>query len=280
MLEDKIVHYYDTCESDYRFFWDLNHSHAMHAGYWDKSTRSLREALKRENEILAELAGIKKGEYVLDAGCGVGGSSIFLAKAYECTVLGITLSAKQVQTATKKAIQENVQEKATFKVLDYTCTGLPANTFDVVWAIESVCHIDNKKLFINEAARVLKPGGRLILADGFAFKSPKNQSEQNDMVCWLKGWGVQSLDQAADFESSLKEEGLENIRFYDITSNVIPSSRLLYWVSWPAIPLSKMGEWLGWRQSSQTANLYSARCQYQTLKKGLWQYGIFYATKP
>ncbi len=279
MQKEQIIDYYDTCESDYRLLWDLDHSHAMHAGYWDDQTKSLRDALKRENEILAERAKIKNGDCILDAGCGVGGSSIFLAQAYDCQVVGITLSEKQVQTATQKAIQAGVQDKTTFKVMDYTCTDFPSHTFDVVWGIESICHANNKQLFIKEAARLLKPEGRLIVADAFVKEQAKSSHDQTQMKCWLNGWGVQALDSAETFAASLKKEGFEDIDFSDITANVLPSSRRLYWYSLPAIPLSKVGEWIGWRQPSQTANLYSARCQYQTLKKGLWQYGIFYAKK-
>ena len=279
MQKEQIVHYYDTCEMDYRLLWDLDHSHAMHAGYWDNQTRSLRDALRRENEVLAEMARIKRGEFILDAGCGVGGSAIFLAQTYGCRVIGITLSPKQVQTAQNKALQEGVQEQVTFQTMDYTCTDFSSNTFDVVWGIESVCHTNNKRLFIKEAARVLKPGGRLIVADGFAKGAPSTLQGQAKMECWLKGWGVKALDQAKTFEAGLIIEGFENIRYHDITAHVLPSSRRLYWYSWPAIPLSKVGEWLGWRFPQQTANLHSARCQYQTLKRGLWQYGIFYAEK-
>lgn len=280
MPDDRIVGYYDHCEADYRLFWDLNHSHAMHAGFWDETTRTLRQALKRENEVLAELAGIKEGEHVLDAGCGVGGSSIFLAKTCRCHVLGITLSAKQVHTATRNAIQEGVQENAVFQLRDYTSTGLPSHSYDVVWAIESICHAKEKRLFIKEAMRLLKPGGRLILADGFAAENQGNPDDRLRMKIWLEGWGVESLDQAATFKSGLEEEGFVNIQFHDITKHVIPSSQRLYWLSWPAIPLSKAGEWLGLRHPSQTANLLSAKCQYLTLKKGLWVYGIFYASAP
>ena len=94
---NEIIQYYNTCESDYRMFWDLDRSMAMHAGFWDETTRTLTDALKRENEILAEYAQIKSHEKVLDAGCGVGGSSIFLAQHYGCKVTGITLSAHQVE---------------------------------------------------------------------------------------------------------------------------------------------------------------------------------------
>jgi tocopherol O-methyltransferase len=279
MQKDQIVHYYETCEKDYRWLWDLDYSHAMHAGYWDQHTRTLREALRRENEVLAEMAEIKNGELILDAGCGVGGSSIFLAQTYGCHVTGITLSPKQVQTAQSKAIQAGVQHQTVFQVADYTCTEFPSNTFDVIWGIESVCHAVDKRLFIKEAMRLLKPGGRLIVADGFAKDQPNTLKDQDKMECWLKGWGVKALIQANAFEDGLEKEGFEEICFYDITPHVLPSSRKLYWYSWPAIPLSKLGEWLRLRIPSQTANLHSARCQYQTLRKRLWQYGIFYAKK-
>lgn len=280
MQDDQIVSYYDRCEEDYQLFWDLDRSHAMHAGYWDEKVRTLRQALRRENEILAQIAGIRGGERILDAGCGVGGSSIFLAKTYGCDVLGITLSAKQVQTATRKAIQEGVQDRAAFQLRDYTCTGLPPHSFDVVWAIESVCHAKEKRSFVQEAMRLLRPGGRLILADGFKGSHQGHEIDRIRMKRWLEGWGVEALDQTEEFQSKLREEGFKNIQFFDVTRHVMPSSKRLYWVSWPAVPLSKIGEWLGIRHPSQTANLLSARCQYLTLKKGLWVYGIFFATAP
>lgn len=275
MQKEQIIDYYETCESDYRLLWDLDHSQAMHAGYWDEHTRSLRDALRRENEILAAIAHIKQGEKVLDAGCGVGGSSIFLAQTYACQVMGITLSTKQVQTARTNAVRAGVDRLVAFEVNDYTCTNLPAESFDVVWALESVCHASDKRLFIKEAQRLLKPRGRLLVADGFIKTTP----ECKQMKEWLHGWRVQTLDQASTFETNLREEGFENISFRDITKHVMPSSRRLYWYSWPAIPLSKIAEWIGWRTPDQTANLSSACTQYKALKKGLWHYGIFCAHK-
>jgi len=279
MRSDQIIHYYETCDADYRLFWDLAHSHAMHAGYWDEHTKTLRQALQRENEVLAQRAHIQPNDRVLDAGCGVGGSAIYLAKHYHCEVVGITLSAKQVETARQTAQQESVQDLATFEVMDYTSTTFHDHSFDVVWGVESICHAADKRLFIREAARLLKPKGRLIIADGFAKQAIYSPPDQLKMDTWLKGWGVSTLAQASLFERSLQEEGFVLIEFQDVTQHVMPSSRRLYWLSWPAIPLSKLGELVGWRKPAQTANLYGARCQYQTLKKELWHYGILYAEK-
>jgi tocopherol O-methyltransferase len=163
--------------------------------------------------------------------------------------------------------------------MDYTHTTFPDHSFDVIWGVESICHAFDKRLFIKEAFRLLKPKGRLIIADGFANPSIQTAQDQIKMNAWLKRWGIDALAQASYFEKGLQEEGFTHINFEDVTVHVIPSSRRLYWISLFAWPFSMIGELLGWRTASQTDNLYGARCQYTTLKKKLWHYGIFYAEK-
>lgn len=279
MKKEEIVRYYESCEVDYRLLWDLNHSYAMHAGYWDETTTSLRDALRRENEILADIVKIKSTDHVLDAGCGVGGSSIFLAKTFGCKVTGITLLEKQVSQAEKYAHRSGVSSKAQFEVMDYSHTNYPDETFDVIWAIESICHAPDKKLFLKEAYRLLKKGGRMVIADGFTISDAYEDRDQKLMSRWLKGWGVNRLETVDIFENHCRSQKFQNIVFRDVTSNILPSARRLYMYSWPAVVLSRMGEWLGVRSALQTENLHSARCHYQALKRGLWLYGIFYAEK-
>lgn len=279
MKEEDIIQYYDHCEVDYRIFWDLNHSHAMHAGYWDQHTKNLRDALRRENEVLAEIANIKMGDRVLDAGCGVGGSSIFLAKKYSCEVVGITLSEKQVQTARRKARAAYTMPLPSFQKMDYTCTSFQNESFDVVWCLESACHAESKEALVKEASRLLKKGGRLIVADGFFVEGEYSSKECALMQRWLKGWGVTELETVKTFENHLLKHHFNSITFRNITSNVIPSARRLYLYSLPGVFLSKMGEWMRLRTNTQTENLQGARCHYQTLRKGLWLYGIFCAVK-
>jgi cyclopropane fatty-acyl-phospholipid synthase-like methyltransferase len=279
MNKKEIVRYYEACESDYRLFWDLDSSLAMHAGFWDKKTKTLRDALRRENEVLAEIAHIRTTDHVLDAGCGVGGSAIFLAQRYQCQVTGITLSAKQVLRAQEYLARFKPSPYPHFYVMDYTATSFPDQSFDVIWALESVCHAQDKNAFIREAFRLLKPGGRLIVADGFLCTTDQSVIERQKMQTWLQGWGVSTLETLTNFHSYLKTAHFQSIRYFDMTTQVTPSSRRLYLYSIPSIFLSKIAEKVGWRNSLQTANLYSARYQYQMLKKKIWQYGVFYAEK-
>ena len=98
-----IVEYYNSTEHSYKDAWDLNNSLAIHYGYWDSTVKSFSQSLLRMNEIMIEAAEIKSSDKVLDAGCGVGGSSIFIATNKGCNVTGISLSERQVQQAIDNA---------------------------------------------------------------------------------------------------------------------------------------------------------------------------------
>lgn len=277
--KEQIVNYYDSAEIDYRLIWDLSESLALHFGYWDDKVKSFREALGRENEVLAEIANIKSSDIVLDVGCGVGGSSIFLAKKFGCRVVGITLSQKQADTATKNAKQNGVANNTEFLAMDFEDMIFPDGKFDVVWSIESICHAGSKKKFIEDSFRILKPSGRFIIADGFATKEHFTGEEKSIMQKWLSGWGVNFLETKENFEMFSAKIGFQKLSFSDITGNVMPSSKRLYKYSFPAMFFGKIAEFLKLRTKTQTGNIIAARYQYTALVSGLWRYGIFYAEK-
>jgi cyclopropane fatty-acyl-phospholipid synthase-like methyltransferase len=275
-----IINYYDECEGDYRLFWNLEKSLAMHAGYWDDTTNNLTEALERENQILAESVRINSNDRVLDAGCGVGGSAIFLANRYQCHVTGITLSENQAEKAKHYAAERvEANHRPIFCVRDYTETGFPDQSFTVVWGLESVCHAPNKRDFIEEAYRLLEPRGRLVIADGFAAKNHYNGDECRLMDIWLNGFGVHSLETIEEFKAHLENVGFKKVVFTDITHHVLPSSKKLFFYSYIGLPFAKTAAWLGLCSPKRVANLLSARCQYRAIVQNLWRYGIFTAEK-
>lgn len=275
----QIVDYYDSAEIDYKLIWNLRESRALHFGYWDEKVNNFREALKRENEILAEIAHIKSSDVVLDAGCGVGGSSIFLATKFGCKVIGITLSQKQVDMAIKNAEQSGVAGITEFIVMDFENMNFSDEEFDVIWGIESICHADSKKKFIEDSYRILKPDGRLVIADGFADKERFTEGEGNIMQKWLSGWGVNFLETKENFEIFSAKIGFQKVSFVDITNNIMPSSKRLYRYSFLAMFFGKIAEFLKLRTKTQTGNIIAARYQHTALLSGLWKYGIFYAEK-
>jgi tocopherol O-methyltransferase len=115
-------------------------------------------------EKLLVLLEISPQDKILDVGCGMGGSSLYLAKKYRATVTGITLSQKQVDMATQLAKEARI-DNVSFKVEDaLSLESFSDNSFDIVWSLESCEQFYDKQRFIQQAFRVLKPGGRLMLA--------------------------------------------------------------------------------------------------------------------
>ena len=275
----QIVDYYDSCNIDYKLIWNLDRSYAMHFGYWDEKVKNFSQSLERENEILAEMAKIKGSDVVLDAGCGVGGSSIFLAKKFGCKVVGITLSKKQAEQAIRNAERNGVESNTEFLVMDFENMTFPDKTFDVVWTIESICHASNKKKFIEGVNRILKPNGRLIIAESFAVKKDYEDKEKGIMQKWLSGWGINFLETVENFKKYLANTGFQKISFLDITDYIMPSSKRLYKYSLPVMFFGKIAEFLKIRTKTQTGNIVAALYQHKALLKKLWEYGIFYAEK-
>jgi cyclopropane fatty-acyl-phospholipid synthase-like methyltransferase len=276
----KIVDYYRATENAYKDSWDLENSLSIHYGYHDEKVKSFSQSLLRMNEIMMEAAGITNGDKVLDAGCGVGGSSIFLAGKLGCRVTGITLSERQAQLATENAKKRKLNELTVFKVMDYCNTSFASESFDVIWGCESICYADDKEKFIREAFRLLKPGGRLVVADGFVTRFENN--ERPVIRQWLDGWQVNYLETPERFNQFMQQAGFGEISCRDISPYTRRSSRRLLrfyylaslYVTWKKLSFSNRAT------EMQKNNIRACKCQYYGMQKALWQYWLFTARKP
>lgn len=276
---EEIATYYDRCEVHYRQHWNLDQSLSLHYGYWDEQTSSFHEALVNINHVLANWGGIVPNSQVLDAGCGIGGSSLFLASNYQCQVTGISLSAKQVATATDLATSRQLSHLAHFQQSDFTQTPFADNSFDCVWAIESVCHAPRKVDFLREAFRVLKPGGRLVMADFFQQPSQLNEEEQTLMNQWAYGWAVPSFERLDRFVETMCELGFGQVDTRNATQNIMPSARRLYIRFFPGWVIAKLYQLLFRASDIGIKNVWTAYYQYVTLKKELWGYYLVQGVK-
>ncbi|MDQ4105027.1 MAG: methyltransferase domain-containing protein [Actinomycetota bacterium] len=279
-LTEAIVGYYDETWIDYRLLWLNKDNLAVHFGYTDDSTRSHPDALKNMNRVLADRVQIQPGERVLDAGCGVGGSSLWLATERNAEVVGITLAARQVAMARGNADRRGLADRVHFEVADFTATSFPDASFDIVWAVESMCHASRKAAFYQEASRLLRPGGRVVVADFVRAARPLDATGERLLHEWLTGWAVPDIDTPGEHLEHLAAAGFAEPRLDDVTVHTRPSLRRLYRMAYWTYPLAVLGHITGIRSDVQHGNVVASIRQYQALRHGAWFYGILSATKP
>jgi len=279
-LQADAAKHYDDCYHDYLFAWCNRDNLALHYGYWDRDEPyEQHRALLEKNQVLYDKAGITPQDEVLDAGCGIGGSSIWMAREHGNRVTGITISAKQAAYAREHARRHGVGERVAFEVADFCATPFADASFDVVWALESSCHALNKGDFLREAWRVLKPGGRIVVCDGFLLQREFDERQWQAVVTCLNGWAVPNLCARDEFEGLLSQQGFIDVHCHDITDQTQASAEHMYKVAKRLQPVQTISQWLGLRTKAQTANYQVGLAQYVLFSERLTEYCIFTARK-
>jgi cyclopropane fatty-acyl-phospholipid synthase-like methyltransferase len=190
--------------------------HAFHLGLDDGTCATRDEALAASNAYLARRAGIERKTRVLDAGCGVGGSSIWLATHRGAEVVGITIAPEQVAIAEKLAREAGVTHRTTFHEMDFAATTFPPASFDVVWNIESMCHAFDKREYMRHVLALLCPGGRFACLDMFGY----GPGDAAPIRAMCTNWSLTSLPSVEEVRGLLDSLGFEGVESEDLTEPV------------------------------------------------------------
>ena len=273
-LERRIIRYYEESEKHFRWIWDLDRSLALHYGHWGLGATTHFEAVADMNRRLAERACIRRAERVLDAGCGVGGSAIFLARSLACEVLGINIVERQLQLAQRSAERLGVTDRVRFQRADFTRSDLAAGSFDVVWFLESACHAQSKRALLAEAHRLLKPGGRVVVGDFFRASRTLSPKEERLLQLWERAWAVPAFVPVESFRLDLEAEGFQQVSFSDESRFIERSARRLYWAYYFGMTTKTVRRL--WSRSTPTKfdNVRSCRWQELARRSGAWSYQI------
>lgn len=166
-LEKEIKDFYDASSSLWESIWGEH----MHHGYYGRSGThkvSRRQAQINIIEELLRWGGFNDRKMplqsILDVGCGIGGSTLYLAEKFNATATGVTLSPEQAKRGQERAKEANLTDSAEFQVANALELPFADNSFDLVWSLESGEHFPDKAKFLEQAYRVLKPGGMLLMA--------------------------------------------------------------------------------------------------------------------
>ena len=223
----------------------------------------------------------KTPKSVLDVGCGIGGASRHLAKGFGegTSVTGITLSPKQVERATELAQRQGIAN-VNFRVMNALAMGFPDNSFDLVWACESGEHMPNKRKYVEEMVRVLKPGGTLVIATWCQRddrNAPFTDKELTNLNYLYKEWAHPyfiSIEAYADLVDDTHKMG--DIGTDDWTRHTIASWRHSVWAGvWDPLPVfSKPKVWY-----KTVRDIVCLERMHRAFDVGLMQYGMIKAVK-
>ena len=107
----------------------------------------------------------RANDTVLDIGCGLGGPSRFISDCFDCRVIGVDLLPVRIDAARAVAEMTGPSEQVDFRVADALALPFEAAEFAQVWIMDVSIHIRDKPALFGEIARVLRPGGLLVLHD-------------------------------------------------------------------------------------------------------------------
>ena len=166
----------------------------IHLGYYGdpprpQDFRASKARLVHEMVHWAGLHRLPPGSRLLDVGCGIGGSARILARDYGFDVLGVSISSRQIDRA--RALTPD-HLPCRFAVMDALAMPMEDGCFDVIWTVEAAPHIAEKQRFADGLLRLLKPGGRLVMAD-WNQRDPRRQPlsrlERMVLNVLLDQWG-------------------------------------------------------------------------------------------
>jgi tocopherol O-methyltransferase len=210
-----IRQHYNISTIFYRILWGQH----IHHGLWS-ANESPKVAARQLTEQLAREADIRQGDKVVDIGCGMGGSSIHLAKHLKCEVTGITISSFQKRYATLSSRLAGTSGKTSFLCEDAEKVELPAGSFDVAWSIECTEHLFDKPAFFRKMATWLRPEGKVAICAWLAGDSPLSDSQTKLVYDVCEGFFCPSLGEEQDYCDWLTAAGLKMTRVHNWTTRV------------------------------------------------------------
>ncbi len=209
-VADVAVHY-DELDAAYRRIWGDH----VHHGYWRTGRESPAEAAEALVGLVEARLGLSPGQDVCDVGCGYGATAAALAGRRGVSVVGLTVSSVQERVARSRATPG-----VTCLRRDWLDNGLPDASFDRAYAVESSEHMVDKQRFFTEAARVLRPGGRLVVCAWLEGEAVRPWEVRHLLAPICAEGRLPGMGSRADYEDLASRAGFVLTSYEDVSRNV------------------------------------------------------------
>jgi SAM-dependent methyltransferase len=216
----QIRHYYDQNTPTFLLTGQGGSLGAIHRAVWAPGVHKRAAAFHYVDERIAELIeGLPSHGspiHVVDLGCGVGASICYLASRLPIRGTGVTISAVQHRLAQERIAAAALSDRVTCVEGDYCALPDSVGPADVAYAIESFVHGPSPERFFAEAARVVRPGGLLILCDDLRTDADGARAERT-VRQFERGWHINSLVTSGRLRSLAADAGFVHESTTDLT---------------------------------------------------------------
>lgn len=225
-LYQQIQQLYDASSGLWEQIWGEH----MHHGYYGADGTQKKDRRIAQIDLIEELlnwAGVTHAQRILDVGCGIGGSSLYLSEKFNASATGITLSPVQAARAKERAQAAGLSARADFQVTDALNMPFADDSFDLVWSLESGEHMPDKRKFLQECYRVLKPGGTFIMATWchrpLAGKAGQlTDDERKHLAEIYRVYALPYVISLPEYESMADKISFQDLRTADWSTAVAP----------------------------------------------------------
>lgn len=155
-----IAHHYDVSNAFYRIV--LGPSMTYSCAVWERPDATLEDAQAAKYELVCRKLGLEPGMRLLDVGCGWGGMALHAATHHGVHAVGVTLSRRQAEWASKAVAEAGVPDRVEIRHQDYR--DVRDGPFDAISSIGMFEHVGLSQLevYVRGLRRLLRPGGRLL----------------------------------------------------------------------------------------------------------------------
>ena len=216
----QVQRYYDRHTATFLRYGQGGGAGAIHRAVWGPGVETREAAFHYvEDYLIDHLGGALQGAAepsVVDLGCGVGGSLCYLAERLPIRGVGVTLSPVQAGLAAERIRAAGLEERIRCMEGDYADPGLDLPAADLVYAIESFVHGPDPAAFFAQCARVLRPGGLLVICDDVP-RPTGAPSARRAVDRFRRGWRINSLLDRDALRTLAGNAGFEHGATRDLT---------------------------------------------------------------
>jgi tocopherol O-methyltransferase len=219
---EDVARHYDQLDRYYREIWGEH----VHHGYWKTGRETPEEAARAMVDAVIDRAQIKPGMRVLDVGCGYGATARIVAQECLAEVTGLTISAMQHRRAEEST---GAESNPKYILEDWLENRRETGSFDVVVALESTEHMADKQRAVSEMARVLKPGGRVVMVGWLAGDRRTRWQDRHLLEPICRGGRLAALGTAREYGEWISAAGLALEEELDISVQVARTWPAFVW---------------------------------------------------